>query len=126
MNIYGVGNDIIEIERIKKAICKNEKFLQRILTENEINYVKQNKNYYPSCAGRFAAKEAFYKSLGIGIREYGFKDIEVKNDLKGKPEIKILNQNLKKYCNEMQLKFFLSISHSKYNAIATLIATRDV
>lgn len=126
MNIFGIGNDIIEIDRIKKAVIKNERFLEKIMTKKEIKYIGQKKNPYPSCAGRFAGKEAFYKALGTGIRKYGLRDIEIENDKNGKPYINILNINLKKECDEKNIKFFITISHSRYNAIATVLAVLDI
>jgi len=122
MEIYGIGNDIIEIERIKEAVEKNNKFKERIFTEKEIKYAEKNKNPYPTYAGRFAAKEAFFKSLGTGIRKYWFKDIEIVNDINGKPYINIINEYLKKEIEENNIKFMVTISHSRYNAISTVIA----
>lgn len=122
MNIYGVGNDIIEIERIENAIVKNEKFLKRVFTQSEIEYAEKNKIPYPTYSGRFAAKEAFFKAIGTGIREYNLNDIEILNDDKGKPYINILKEEFKKEIIEKKLEFFVTISHSRYNAISTVIA----
>jgi len=122
MNIFGLGNDIIEIERIEKAIIKNERFKKRVFTFSEIEYAEKNINPYPTYSGRFAAKEAFFKAIGTGIREYNLNDIEILNDEKGKPYINILNEKFKKKIIDRNLEFFVSISHSRYNAISTVIA----
>jgi len=66
-NIYGLGTDIIEIKRLKKAFKKNKKFKNRIFTYKEIKSCASKKNGYSCFAKRFAAKEAFLKALGIGI-----------------------------------------------------------
>ena len=108
--IKGIGTDITEISHIKKA-CSNEKFLERIYTENEINeYLKRNKNI-SYLAGRFAAKEAVSKALGTGMRNISFKDIEILSDELGKPYV----VSLKEIENTV---IHISISHSRDNAIA--------
>jgi len=73
MNIYGIGIDIVEIDRIKDAIKKNEKFLDRVFTKEEITYFKSKNLNSNTIAGNFAAKEAIvYGSKNI------FKDIAIK------------------------------------------------
>ena len=57
MNIFDIGIDIIEIKRIKDAIEKNPRFLEKMFTENEIKYFESNGFRYESIAGNFAAKE---------------------------------------------------------------------
>jgi holo-[acyl-carrier protein] synthase len=68
MKIIGIGVDIVENDRIKKA-TKNKDFIKRIFTKNEINLSKLEKNNIGFYAKRFAAKEAFAKSLGTGFRK---------------------------------------------------------
>ena len=89
------GVDIVENIRINKAI-KNIKFVQRVFAKKEIELSKKYRDKTNYFAKRFAAKEAFYKTLGTGLRNnYKFKDITVKNDKYGKPSIE-LNEKLKK------------------------------
>jgi len=85
MKIIGTGVDIVENSRMKKSITNNS-FLNRVFTNKEILISKKIKNKTSYFAKRFAAKEAFVKSLGTGFR-YGFniKDISVINDKLGKP-----------------------------------------
>lgn len=122
MNILDIGVDIVEIDRIKDAINKNEKFLYRLFTDNEIEYFKSKGFKVETIAGNFAAKEAISKSIGMGIRDYSFKDIEVLRNSLGKPIVKTYN-NLNKICidyNVLEIK--VSISHSEKYAIANAIA----
>ncbi len=91
--IIGVGTDIIKISRIKTLLIKNkQRFLQRIFTENEIKVSLNYKNIdrlTGYIAKRFAAKEACSKALGRGIGEHlSFHDIEIFQDIHGKPYIK--------------------------------------
>lgn len=118
MNILDIGTDIIEISRIKKAKEKNERFLERVFTDNEIELFKLN-GYKPhSIAGNFAAKEAISKALGLGIRGYNLKDIEILRDRLGKPIVKTYNK-LSKICIDYSvLEIKVSISHCKEYAVA--------
>ena len=121
MKIIGIGVDIVENNRIKKA-TKNKDFIKRIFTKNEINLSKLEKNNIGFYAKRFAAKEAFAKSLGIGFRKgLNFKDIEILNDNLGKPYFNI-NNKLKKILKRLtkinSFNFFLSLSDEKSYSVA--------
>ena len=116
--IKGVGIDIIDVKRIKKIIDKySDKFFNRILTENEINYCKSFSKPDLHFAGRFASKEAYSKSIGTGIsKDFRWKDIEILNDRRGKPYINhTVESDYTKY------KFDVSISHTDEYACAVVI-----
>lgn len=116
--IKGTGIDIIEVRRIRKLMEDyGERFFQRILTQNEIDYCRKFSKPDLHFAGRFAAKEAYSKSIGTGVgSEFGWKDIEIINNGKGKPEIFHLKEN--EFSN---LKFELSISHTEDYACAVVV-----
>jgi len=87
MRILGIGVDIIQNKRIKKSI-KNNNFKNRIYSAKELKLSSLSINKTSFFSKRFAAKEAFAKALGTGIRNsLNFKDIEVINDKLGKPII---------------------------------------
>tara|TARA_B100001123_G_C15289788_1_gene1017048 strand:+ start:1094 stop:1483 length:390 start_codon:yes stop_codon:yes gene_type:complete len=124
MKIIGNGVDIIENKRIKKSIKKSG-FVNRIFTQNEINQSKRIKNKVNFFAKRFAAKEAFVKSIGTGFRNnINFKDIEIKNNNKGKPLLN-LSKNIKFFLKKkFKLKkynIYLSLSDEKKYSIAYII-----
>ncbi|MEO0282003.1 MAG: holo-ACP synthase [candidate division WOR-3 bacterium] len=117
------GIDIIEIKRIKEKFEKNQKFKEKIFTENELKQVKGLEIEYIVLAGKWASKEAFSKALGTGIRkELDWKDIEILNDISGKPEIRISQDLVKKYKID---QISLSISHIKDYAIASVLILFD-
>ena len=124
MKIIGTGVDIIENSRIKKSIANNS-FLNRVFTNKEILISKKIKNKTSYFAKRFAAKEAFVKSLGTGFR-YGLnlKDISIINDKLGKPSFfinkKIKNLIMKRF-KINSFNFFLSISDEKKYSIAFVV-----
>lgn len=84
--ITGIGIDLIEVDRIKKLIENNSRFLQRIFSPQEISYCQKKVNKYQHFAARFAAKEAFFKALGRRIK---WKDVGLINLSSGKPELEI-------------------------------------
>lgn len=122
MNILDIGVDIVEIDRIKEALTKNERFLNKLFTKNEIEYFKSKNFKVETIAGNFAAKEAISKAIGTGIRKFKFSDMEIlRNDL-GKPVVKTYN-NLKQICIDFNvLDIKVSISHSNKYAVANAIA----
>ena len=124
MKIVGTGVDIVENSRIKKLILNNS-FLNRVFTNEEILISKKMKNKSSYFAKRFAAKEAFVKSLGTGFRNgFNFKDISVVNDKLGKPSFfinKKIKNLIKKRFKINSFNFFLSISDEKKYSIAFVI-----
>lgn len=120
MTILGVGNDIIEIERIQADIDRfGDKFLDRLFTAEEQKYCLSHKNPAKNFAGRFAAKEAFAKALGTGFRKgVSWLDIEILNDAQGKPCLSI-SGSLKELTEPSQ--FAVSISHCREYATAVVI-----
>ena len=124
MKISGIGIDIIENIRIKKSI-RNKRFINRIFTKKEILNSKKIKNPFSYYAKRYAAKEAFVKSIGIGFRDgFNFKDISIINDNLGKPSF-LITKKIKNLINKRfktnSFNFFLSISDEKKYSIAFVI-----
>ena len=124
MKVIGAGVDIVENSRIKKSITNNT-FLNRVFTNKEILISKKIKNKTSYFAKRFAAKEAFVKSLGTGFR-YGLnlKDISIINDKLGKPSFfinKKIKNLIKKRFKINSFNFFLSISDEKKYSIAFVV-----
>ena len=87
MDIFGIGTDVIEVERIKNAIENYPRFLKKIWTENEIQYCEsKNANRFQSYASRFAGKEAVAKSLHQGLGKFlFFNEIEILDNEFGYP-----------------------------------------
>ena len=115
--IVGIGNDIIEIERIEKAISK-EGFKNKIYTQ-ELENIKKRGNRAETYAGVFSAKEAISKAIGTGVREFSLIDLEILNDDLGKPYVVVsekLDKIIKSKKEDYQIE--ISISHSKKYAIA--------
>ena len=117
--IIGIGTDIIEIDRIEKAINRNNGFLDKVFTTREIEMFKERNMRAEVIAGNFAAKEAVSKALGTGFRGFSLVDIEILRDQLGKP-IVYLSDNMKKIINAKH-KINVSISHNRTSAIAFVV-----
>lgn len=126
--IYGIGTDIVNIDRINNILKKNkDRLINKILTEQE-RLIFANRSFTPSyCAKRFAAKEAFAKALGVGIGgSVSFQDLTVKNDEQGKPYF-IVSEKLRIYLINKKIKqAFLSISDENNHAVAFVILEKDI
>ena len=124
MNLFGIGVDIVDNSRIKKMI-RNKVFLNRVFSNYEILNSTKIANKTAFFAKRFAAKEAFVKSLGTGFRNgINFNDISIKKKISGKPIIFVnnkLKQLIKKKFKINKFQIFLSLSDEDKYSIAYVI-----
>ena len=124
MNIYGIGTDIVNVNRIKNAIRKNKNaFKNRIYTNFEIKTCEKRTNKAECFAKRFAAKEALFKAVGIG-NKLQFNEVEVRNNPSGAPKFVIKGvslKNLKKIFKNKKFKIHLSLSDDKPWAVASVV-----
>jgi holo-[acyl-carrier protein] synthase len=112
------GIDVIEIERIEHAVDRwGERFLHRVYTDAEIAYCRGRAQ---SLAGRFAAKEAVSKALGVGIRTLRWVDIEVLPDRRGKPHVYLHGKAADIAAAQGLSRFDVSITHSRSDAIVVV------
>ena len=117
--ILGIGVDIVEIGRMKKAVAK-EAFVRRVFTEAA--YCRsRGAGMAESFAGRFAAKEAVLKAFGTGLREGSLQDVEIVNDELGCPKL-LLYGVFRDMAEARGLKnAWISISHAREHAVAQCI-----
>jgi len=118
--VLGLGNDIIEIDRIRKSIENHGyRLVSRLFTTREQDYCFKYKDPAPHFAGRFSAKEAIVKALGTGFGEHvSWHDIEILNDEWGKP-YPVFSSTLNERFDSPQV--ILSISHCQQYATAVAI-----
>ena len=123
MSIIGIGNDLVKVSRIEKLIKRYERrFLERIFTEAEIRYAAGKARPALHFAARFAAKEAFVKALGSGLRQgINWSDIEIINDDLGKPLFKLHNHARSASQKLNNPTSWLTISHEQEFALAFVI-----
>jgi holo-[acyl-carrier protein] synthase len=121
--IYGIGTDIVEVQRVEEKIRKGRGFRELVFSPHEIDYCEQQAACYEHYAARFAAKEALLKALGTGWGNGGvnFNEIEIRNDAAGKPELHLIGNAAVRY-GELNIKQILvSLSHIKTTAVAMVI-----
>ncbi|MBI2303248.1 MAG: holo-ACP synthase [Chloroflexi bacterium] len=120
---HAVGVDVIEIHRIQRAVARwGERFVKRIYTPAELAFCRQR---VQELAVRFAAKEAVMKALGTGRRGVGWREIEVLNDQRGKPVLRLWG-GAQARAQEIGLsQVDLSLSHSRDLAVASVVGATN-
>jgi holo-[acyl-carrier protein] synthase len=119
--IYGIGTDIVAVERIKGSIEKyGDRFLRKIFTPTEIEYCNRFKDTeHLHFAARFAAKEAFSKAIGTGMADgFKFKEVGIVNKRTGEPTLVLSGEMAERYGD---LKSHVSLSHSSTDALAVVV-----
>jgi len=124
--IFGTGIDIVDITRFERLLDEgNLRLFERLFTAHEQEYCAGKARSAQHYALRFAAKEAFLKACGLGLREgLTWHDVEVVNDLLGKPELR-LHGKAQQIFTEMDLsRTFVSLSHDGNFAVAMVVLER--
>ena len=118
-----VGVDVIEVERIARALARHgARFLRRVYTPREVAYCRGR---VAELAVRFAGKEAISKALGTGIRGIHWREMEILADGRGKPRVQ-LHGRARQRAEELELDHFaISLSHSRDHAVAFVVATQS-
>lgn len=117
--MYKIGIDIVEIDRVKNSVNKYKKqFLDRIFTEEELDYSKNKHSSFSHLAARFCGKEAVMKAFGCAL---DFKQIEILNDKAGAPLVKLYGRALKAAKDKKVKSIEISLSHCKQYAVASVI-----
>ncbi|MHB1687505.1 MAG: holo-ACP synthase [Ignavibacteriaceae bacterium] len=124
--VFGIGVDIIEIERVKESVDKyGDHFLNKIYTETELNYCLSKASKYQHLAARFAAKEAVFKAISTGWnKEVSWHDIEIYNEVNGMPLVKLRGGLESFLSNGKSLK--ISMSHSRDYVVCMAIVYKEI
>lgn len=124
--IYGIGTDIVSIERIRTSLERfGERFARRILTDTEMLEYQTNSQPERLLAKRFAAKEAVVKALGLGIREgLAWNLIGVTHDLYGKPGVAYEGATLEQVQEMGITESLITISDEQDYAVAFVVLVK--
>jgi len=117
--IQDIGLDIVDVDRLRVSYdLYGDKFLQKILTENEIGSCRKKGDMMQSVAARFAAKEALSKALGCGIsKKFNWHSVEILNTLNGKPFVRVIDNS----CTLKNASIKISLSHDKRYAASVVM-----
>lgn len=126
--IYGIGIDFVQVQRIEESLRRwGERFQRKVFTPGEIRYCLTKRNSAPNFAARFAAKEAFVKALGIGIRRgVHWKDVEVERGSLGRPVLKLSGRAAELCRKENIERFFLSLTHDGDYSGAVVVLEQEI
>lgn len=126
--VVGVGTDIIEVERVRKAVERHgERFLRRIFTEGERAYCLQMRNPHPHLAARFAAKEAVAKAFTTGIgAELGWTSIEITKGEREQPLVQLDEKGRQLLVATGSSSVLISLSHTENYAMAVAVVLKPV
>ncbi len=117
-----LGIDIIKVDRIRAAIAKfGERFSKRVLTTSESHYVRGRPETF---AGRWAAKEAVSKVLGLGVRGIGWRDIEIERMPTGQPAVRLHGRAASRAEQLGMVRIAVSITHEADYAVAVAFGVR--
>jgi len=118
--IVGIGVDIVEVERIERAVRRfGDRFLRRVFTDQEIAYSMSKVHPYQKLAARFAAKEAAFKALGTGVTKW--KEAETKIEPSGKPTLHLYGKAAEQARSLGAVRTFISASDTAQHAVATVV-----
>ncbi len=125
--VVGLGVDIVEVERIRKALEDQPAMIRRVFTRPEAEYCTGRKNQYQHFAGRFAAKEAALKALGTGWAEgIRWRDVEVSSEPSGKPLLHFHGRAREVFDSLDASTIFLTITHARAYAVAVVMLEGNV
>lgn len=122
--IVGVGVDTVDIERFRRSLARTPTMRERLFTASELAYVAPKSDPVPSLAGRFAAREATMKALGLGLGAFGFHDVWVSRAASGVPSLEVEGTAAELAAAAGVTRWHLSITHSDLVAVAMVVAER--
>lgn len=123
MNIFGIGIDVVEVERIASSMAEfGDRFGSKIFTESERDYCDRQKNPSIHYAARFAAKEAIAKAMGTGIgKDFAWSDIEIRRKESGEPDVRLSGAGAAFADKHRIGEIKISLSHAEHYAAANAV-----
>ena len=123
--VFGIGVDIVKVERVKEAVLRwGDKFTERLFTQQELSYCFGRHNPYISLSARFAAKEAVVKAISSGI-PFSFREAEVVNSPGGQPTMQARGRLADFLKEKGVVNIHLSLSHENEFAVAYVLLEKS-
>ena len=120
--IVGLGVDTVDIDRFRASLTRTPSMRDRLFTPTELSYADSRADPVPSLAGRFAAREATMKALGLGLGAFGFHDVWVSRADSGAPALEVEGRAAELGRDAGVVRWHLSITHSDLVAVAMVVA----
>ncbi len=121
--VIGVGVDVVDVERFRRALERTPTMRERLFTATELEYVAPKVDPVPSLAARFAAREAVMKALGLGLGAFGFHEAWVEVEPSGAPRLVVTGRARELAVDRGVVAWHLSISHDGPVAVAMVVAS---
>jgi holo-[acyl-carrier protein] synthase len=126
VSVIGIGVDLVDIDRFRRALERTPSMRTRLFTDVELAYVAPQADPVPSLAARFAAREAVMKSLGVGLGAFGFHEVWVERADSGRPSLAFGGRAAALADEAGVVAWHLSLTHSDVMAAAYVIADGPV
>ena len=122
MTVLGVGADLVEVARFRRAMERTASLATRLFSPEERAYASDQRDPAKSLAARFAAKEAVMKALGVGLGDIDFQDVEVIRRAGGAPQLAVRGRAEAVASQQGVTRWLVSLSHTESTAMAVVIA----
>jgi len=124
--MIGIGTDLVDLDRFRVVLARTPRIVQRLFTEGEQAYACARRDPSERLGVRFAAKEAAMKSLGVGLGEVDFRDLEVVRLESGAPMLEVHGRAAKAADDLGVRRWLITLSHTHQLAQAVVVALGDV
>lgn len=118
MRILGIGVDLVEVERIERAVARHEAFVPRLFSPREMERCRDCSRPALRYAACFAAKEAAAKALGTGIRGFSWREVELVAEESGRPRLELSGKAKDLAASLGVSEFLISVSHTRGMVVA--------
>jgi holo-[acyl-carrier protein] synthase len=123
LTVVGIGTDLVDLDRFRRVLERTPSIVDRLFTDGEQAYARQRRDPTESLAARFAAKEAFLKSLGLGLGSVAFREVEVVRADSGEPSLQLHGAAAREAKSRAVSRWFVTLSHTAHVAQAVVLAT---
>jgi holo-[acyl-carrier protein] synthase len=120
--VIGIGVDLVEVPRMRRALARTPGLAQRVFTDAERAYCERRRDPTERYAARFAAKEAVMKALGVGLGAFGFHDVEVVKARSGEPSLRLAGKAAVLASERGVAEWRLTLTHTASVAEAIAVA----
>lgn len=120
--MIGIGTDLVELDRFRRALARTPTLADRLFTEGELAYAAQRDDPTERLAVRFAAKEAVMKAMGVGLGAFSLHEVEVVREGSGQPSLELRGAAAALAADRGVTRWLLTLTHTERVAQAIAVA----